>query len=319
MADVLNQSADLYPIRTVSAITGINPVTLRAWERRYGLIKPRRTDTGHRVYSARDIDKINRAIVLVEKGHSISQVAAMLEVASQSSGTPSNVSGNTWKDYQSRMLTAIYGFREDELDEAYNEVLALFSLPVVNKSLIVPLLKHLGDRWESGDGSVAEEHFFAFYLRNKLGARFHHRGQRNLGPLLISACLPGESHETGLMLFSLAALDRGYRLVNLGANMPLEDLPLAAKRASADALVLSGRMEPDVDVLGPRLASLVRRSPVPVFVGGQISGRHRDLIERVGAKALGDDIDHALNRLEEGFTTKVDKQHRDNASTLPNR
>lgn len=309
MTDVLNQSADLYPIRTVSAITGINPVTLRAWERRYGLIKPRRTDTGHRVYSARDIDKINRAIVLVEKGHSISQVAAMLEVASKSAATPVDVSGNTWADYRSRMMAAISGFREDELDDIYNEVLALFSLPVVNKSLIVPLLKQLGERWESGAGSVAEEHFFAFYLRNKLGARFHHRGQRNLGPMLVSACLPGESHDTGLLLFSLGALDRGYRLVNLGANMPLEDLPLVARRASADGLVLSGRIDPEQDVLGPRLSSLVRRSPVPVFVGGQVSTRHRDMIERTGAKALGDDIEHALNRLQDQFGDRDKRQH----------
>lgn len=309
MADVLNQSADLYPIRTVSAITGINPVTLRAWERRYGLIKPRRTDTGHRVYSARDIDKINRAIVLVEKGHSISQVAAMLEAAAASPASPDEVSGSTWHDYQSRMLTAVSGFREDDLDEIYNEVLALFSPPVVNRKLIVPLLEEIGERWEAGTGSVAEEHFFAFYLRNKLGARFHHRGQRNLGPLLVSACLPGESHETGLLLFSLAALDRGYRLVNLGANMPLEDLPLAARRASADGLVLSGRMEPEADVLGPRLRSLVSRSPVPVFVGGQVSTRHRELIEGTGARALGDDIEHALARLEENFAAKSARQH----------
>jgi len=309
MTDVLNQSADLYPIRTVSAITGINPVTLRAWERRYGLIKPRRTDTGHRVYSARDIDKINRAILLVEKGHSISQVAAMLEAASMSSGNPDEIAGSNWDDYQSKMLTAISAFREDQLDEIYNEVLALFSPPIVNRNLIVPLLEMLGNRWESGAGSVAEEHFFAFYLRNKLGARLHHRGQRNLGPLLISACLPGESHETGLLLFSLAALDRGYRLVNLGANMPLEDLPLVARRASADGLVLSGRMDPDEDILGPRLRSLVSRSPVPVFVGGQVSAKHRELIVRNGARALGDDIEQALTRLKENFAVKMASQH----------
>lgn len=309
MTDVLNQSADLYPIRTVSAITGINPVTLRAWERRYGLIKPRRTDTGHRVYSARDIDKINRAIVLVEKGHSISQVAAMLEATSDAAQGLSEGSGNTWKDYQSRMLTAISGFREDDLDEIYNEAMALFSLPVVNRNLVVPLLKFLGDRWESGAGSVAEEHFFAFFLRNKLGARFHHRGRRNLGPLLVSACLPGESHETGLLLFSLAALDRGYRLVNLGANMPLEDLPLVLKRAHADGLILSGRMDPDEDILGPRLRSLVSRAPVPVFVGGQVSVKHRDMIERTGARALGDDIEHALARLSEKYAGKTSEQH----------
>lgn len=305
MTELLQQTADLYPIRTVSAITGINPVTLRAWERRYGLVKPRRTDTGHRVYSARDIDKINRAIALVERGHSISQVAAMLEAASNSVAAPDDVAGNTWSDYRTRMLTAISAFREDELDEIYNEILALFSLSIVNSEVIVPLLKQLGERWETGAGSIAEEHFFAFYLRNKLGARFHHRGQRNLGPLLISACLPRDSHEAGLLLFSLAALDQGYRLVNLGANMPMEDLPMVARRAGADGLVLSGRMQPENDILGRQLAQLVHRSPVPVFIGGRVSTRHHDRIEQSGAFALGDDIEHALSRLENHFSKPV--------------
>ncbi len=304
MAELLKPTAEVYPIRTVSAITGINPVTLRAWERRYGLVKPRRTETGHRVYSARDIDKINRATMLVGKGHSISQVATMLEVAQESSQQPDNVAGNSWADYRSRMFTAIAAFREDELDDIYNEVLALFSLDVVQRQLIIPLLKHLGERWESGAGSVAEEHFFAFYLRNKLGARFHHRGQRNLGPLLVTACLPGESHETGLLLFSLAALDRGFRLVNLGADMPLEDLPLVARRAVADGLVLSGHMEPQAENLGAKLQALVRRAPVPVFVGGQISARHPDLIEKSGGIVLGEDIEDALGRLESQFSSR---------------
>ncbi len=302
MAEAFVETADLYPIRTVSAITGIKPITLRAWERRYGLIKPRRTESGHRVYSARDIDKINRAVLLVDKGHSISHVAQMLEASGQTDSAEGTEQTDAWKSYSERMLNCISAFREDELDELYNEALALYSSRVVNRQVVVPLLEKLGSRWKSGAGTIAEEHFFAFYLRNKLGARFHHHARRNLGPLLITACLPGESHETGLLLFSLAALDRGYRLVNLGPNMPLDELPLVARRAGAHGLVLSGRVDPAREVLEAALPKLVDSAAVAVFVGGQVSSRNHDAIERAGATVLGDDIDKALIRLETHYS-----------------
>ncbi len=303
MSEILKETADLYPIRTVSAITGINPVTLRAWERRYGLIKPHRTDTGHRVYSARDIDKINRAILLVNKGHSISQVARMLEAPDARHNLAEGPGGDVWMSYRQRMLTSICAFREDELDDLLNEALALHASALVNSNLIVPMLQELGSRWKSGEGTVADEHFFVFYLRNKLGARFHHHGRRNLGPLLVTACLPGETHETGLMLFSLAALDRGYRLVNLGANMPLDEMPLVAQRAGAHGVVLSGRVDPARQVLEEGLPVMIRKTTVPVFVGGQVSVTKREQILRCGGTPLGDNIEKALLRLESSFAS----------------
>ncbi len=311
MAELLTQSADLYPIRTVSAITGINPVTLRAWERRYGLVRPHRTETGHRVYSARDIDKINRAVLLINKGHSISLVARMLERPGESGDANDVPGGNVWERYRDRMLTSICAFREEELDELLNESLALYSSIVVNRNLIVPVLTELGNRWQAGTGTVAEEHFFVFYLRNKLGARFHHHGHRNLGPLLVTACLPGEAHETGLLLFSLAALDRGYRLVNLGSNMPLNELPLVAKRSGAHGLVLSGRADPGKQFFEDELPAMVASSPVPVFVGGRISIDRNASIESGGATPLGDEIERALTRLDAWFHSQdVDEKPR---------
>ena len=91
---------------------------------------------------------------------------------------------------------------------------------------------------------MAEEHFFGFYLRNKLGARFHHRPQTQTGPRLMLACLPGDLHEIGLLLFALEACDHGFQTVLLGANMPLDELPAAVNKTKSEALVLSGVIEP---------------------------------------------------------------------------
>ena len=66
--------SELFPIRTVASLTGVNAITLRAWERRYGLIKPVRTDSGHRLYTQVDIDTIHQVVALLDKGVAISQV-----------------------------------------------------------------------------------------------------------------------------------------------------------------------------------------------------------------------------------------------------
>ena len=217
----------LYTIGTVSKLTGVGAITLRAWERRYGLIRPVRKESGHRLYTRQHIDQINRITALTQQGMRISQIRPeMLE--SEAADAQSGPDADKWKDYLNSMMAAIISFDEERLEEIYNEALSLYPIGVVTRRLLAPLLVELGLRWENGEGNIAEEHFFAFYLRNKLGARYHHRGRGNQGPLILVAGLPGEHHEIGLLLFALAAHESGYRVLPLGANMPLRDLSVVA-------------------------------------------------------------------------------------------
>jgi DNA-binding transcriptional MerR regulator/methylmalonyl-CoA mutase cobalamin-binding subunit len=292
------QGASLYPIRTVSTLTGVHTVTLRAWERRYGLIRPVRTASGHRLYTQAQIDLINRVLVLLDKGIPISQVRAALDSTIEPAAAR-EPQASPWARYRERMVSAITRFDENGLEEAYNEALSLYPVDLVTRHLLLPLLVELGTRWETAEGSVAEEHFFGVYLRNKLGARFHHRPRGNTGPRLLLACLPGELHEIGVLLFALAAHDHGYRVILLGANTPLEDLPTAVRRAAIDLIVLSGSIEPESGLLDERLPKLVGAARIPVCVGGLTSVKHRDTIVAAGAIALGADIEPGLRRLRE--------------------
>jgi len=205
------REASLYPIRTVSTLTGVNTVTLRAWERRYGLIRPTRTASGHRLYTQAQIDLINRVLVLLDKGIAISQVRAALDSTVEPQA-PGEAQAGPWQRYLERMVSAIVRFDENGLEESYNEALSLYPVDMVTRHLLLPLLTELGQRWETAEGSIAEEHFFGVYLRNKLGARFHHRARGNTGPRLLLACLPGELHEIGVLLFALSAHDNGFRI-----------------------------------------------------------------------------------------------------------
>ncbi|MCP5153206.1 MAG: MerR family transcriptional regulator [Ectothiorhodospiraceae bacterium] len=301
------EEGHLYPIRTVATLTGVNPVTLRAWERRYGLVRPRRTGKGHRLYSADDIERVRRIVDMLGEGIPVSRVATALaappgmEREERPSEVPAEIA-DVWEGYRARMLDAVARFAEAPLDAVYSEALSLYPVDVVTTRLICPVLAALGARWSEREAGIAEEHFFGVYLRNKVGARFHHLSTQASGPRLVAACLPGERHETGLLLFSLSAAARGYRPILLGADLPLEQVAMVAARTGARAVVLSGSVEPAPEVLATALPALTAGVRVPVLVGGPVSVRHRARIEAAGAMALGQAIQTALARIDQAVT-----------------
>ena len=296
------KSHNLFPIRTVASLTGVNSITLRAWEKRYGLIKPVRTDKGHRLYTQENIDMINEVVDLLGKGIPISQVSHAL--AQRHTPVEDTIS-DAWHGFLNRMISAIRAFDEQTLDSIYSEVLALYPIDIVTHRLIIPLLEELGRRWETAEAGVAEEHFFGVFLRNKLGARFHHGIPNATGPRLLAACLPGENHDNGLLLFALSAQSRGLRVTLLGSNMPLAELPMAALRSKAEAIVLSGSINLDLHPILDDIEQLVKGVNVPVYIGGKSSTIYFDDIVRVGAIPLGDDITQGIKRITSELEKKV--------------
>jgi DNA-binding transcriptional MerR regulator/methylmalonyl-CoA mutase cobalamin-binding subunit len=290
------------PIRTVANLTGINPVTLRAWERRYNLITPRRTPKGHRLYTEHDVELIKQVLELLDQGISISQVKPLLEQSpGQQHGTALAETGDVWKDYQQKMLSAVERFDEHVLDSTYNDALSLYPVDVVNQRLVSPLLRIIGEHWKERETGIVEEHFFSVYLRNKLGSRIHHLNQRSSGPLLLLACLPGEYHEIGLLLFALATVNFGYRVLVLGSNTPLDQLPKVLQQQSCTGIVLSGSARPLRGLFDSELPELVKNSDIPVFVGGRTAAKHQQKIEDAGAICLGESISAGLKLMSQLF------------------
>jgi DNA-binding transcriptional MerR regulator len=291
-----------YSIGAVSEMTGVNSVTLRAWERRYGLIQPERTPKGHRLYSREDINLIEAILEYLERGLSISKVADQIKQKVDQEEGPDT--GDAWGGYLHRMIDAIGHFDEAVLDAIYNEAMSLYPVDVVTRKLIKPLLIELGERWLRSQGDpdqvpIAEEHFFSVFIRNKLGARFHHQNAQNTGPRLIAACLPGEHHEFGLLLFALSAHARGYRLVLLGSDMPLNELAIVAHRTDADGVVLSGSNRLTCMEFNAPLKALVNDLSLPVFIGGEVSERCGAEIGVTEAEIIGADLVDGLKRIKQ--------------------
>jgi DNA-binding transcriptional MerR regulator len=295
LTEPTQQPCSFLPIRTVADLTGINPVTLRAWERRYDLITPRRTPKGHRLYTENDVEQIKQVLELLDKGISISQVKPLLaQPLEQQDETALVENANVWNDYQQKMLRAVERFDEQVLDSTYSDALSLYPVDVVNQRLVSPLLRTIGEHWKERDAGIAEEHFFSVYLRNKLGSRIHHLNQRSSGQLLLLACLPGEYHEIGLLLFALATVNFGYRVLVLGSNTPTEQIPKVLQQQPCAAVVLSGAARPSRGLFDSELPELVKSSAVPVFVGGITADRHQPKIDAAGAIYLGDSISAGL-------------------------
>ncbi len=293
-----SENVALYPIRTVAAQTGVTAVTLRAWERRYGLIRPQRTPKGHRLYTAADIARIQGILALLEQGISIGQVKPLLETATSTlRRPPAAPSAGVWPEYRARMLRAIELFDEAALDSAYNDALSLYPVDLVIRNLAVPVLRHLGERWEAHATGVAEEHFFSVYLRNRIGSHVHHSNARGNGPRLLLACVPGEYHDLGLLLFALNAVSHGYRVLLLGANLPVTQVPAVLARRQCEAVVLSGSAQSGGTLLEKQLPELVQSVAIPVFIGGELAARHGEAIANAGAIVAGDDLSEALRQI----------------------
>ncbi len=305
---------ECFPIRAVAAMTGVSAVTLRAWERRYALVVPARTESGHRLYSSADVAQIRRIVQLLERGVAVGRVASLLSQGlptDEVGSLPEDVIHHTrppqaqdpdeppgWHQYRERLMKAISGFDEPQLNAVYNEALSLYPLDVVNERLVIPTLRALGERWSERPAGIAEEHFFSSFLRNKLGARFHHLSMNSAGPKLVAACMPGERHELGLLMFCLAATQHGYRAVMLGPSVPTPAMPPAIQAVDGQALVLSTSVAPNAQTLRD-LTKLVLDVQVPVFVGGISAGAGVRALHATGVNCVGKLFVPALRSIDE--------------------
>ena len=297
----------LFPIRILSEKTTVGTSTLRAWERRYGLLTPERTPKGHRLYSQNDVKRVNKILDLLDDGHSLPAITDMLstntDYEGDSAANPAEKlrtgdGSSVWTNFIETTLDATRDFNIERMDEIYNEATSLYPIDLVIARLIQPVLDKLGKAWiEHPERGIAEEHFYTSWLKNRIGARFHHSYSHAKGTRIVCACLPGSFHEVGLMLFALSALSRGYRVLYFGADLPLNQLNYIAQRSAAKAIVLGAHMQltPEINT---ELVTLVSEQDVPVFIGGYDENIDSDAVQDNGGVLLGSNIPVALRIFE---------------------
>lgn len=308
-----------FPIRELVQRTGVNASTLRAWENRHGILKPQRTPSGHRLYSQEDVLRVRRLQELLVQGLGLGEISEVLErdgseVARDLSEANAPVAAiglnPPWKGQVLETLRALADFSTDRLDEIYNEACALYPINVVTQELLIPVLQQLGLRWDKRPSGIAEEHFFSAWLRNKLGARLHHSQVVKQGRPIILACLPEESHEIGLLIFSLGVLDLGYRVIYLGANMPTRQIINVSQQTHAQGIVLVGQGSNLHDAVVNDVAWLAGNAGIPVFIGSHASVQGKEQFEHAGALPLGNNISLGLRLLKSQLTGHPNRTRR---------
>ena len=232
---------------------------LRAWERRYGLLHPTRSDGGYRLYSPRDEQRVAAMRAHLERGLSASEAARLTLDQAADDVPPSNT---PVLERGTQELRAAL----DELDEAgahaaLDRLLAELSVETVLREAVLPYLRELGDRWQRGEASIGQEHFATGVLRGRLLGLARGWGRAGRAHALL-ACAPGEHHELALIAFGLALRDRNWRISYLGPDTPLETVMEVAQTLVPDAVVIAATTAPRLERKQPALAALGRAFPL---------------------------------------------------------
>ncbi|WP_277759260.1 MerR family transcriptional regulator [Pseudomonas sp. A34-9] len=222
------------PIREVARQTGVNAITLRAWERRYGLVVPQRTPKGHRLYSAEHVQQILTILTWLNRGVAVSQVKPLLDAPQAFSESVEN----DWQRLRQTLLTAVTQLNERSLDDSVNQAMALYPPRTLCEQLLMPLLAELEQRWQGQFGAQMERVFFYSWLRSKFGARIYHNNrQLNGAPLLLinHSDLPLEPH-LWLCAWLISSADCPVQVFDW--PLPAAELALAIEHLQARGVLL---------------------------------------------------------------------------------
>lgn len=269
-------------IGELSKRVGVSPELLRAWERRYGLLRPARSAGGLRLYSPADVERVALMQQHLADGMAAAEAAALAvrdrvdEEAARTALHPAAM--------RDELATALDAFDEPRAQAILDRLLALATVETLLAEVVVPYLQELGERWKRGEASVAQEHFASGVLRGRLLGLARGWGL-GLGPVAVLACLPGEQHDLGLIAFGLALRSQGWRIVYLGPDSPLDTVADVSRQLEPSLVVLNAVSRERVRPVLSKLRALARRHTVAL---GGAAAEDRTL-EKNGILALTGD------------------------------
>ena len=263
----------LLRIGELSRRLGVSDHVLRAWENRYGLLRPVRSAGGFRLYSEADAGRVRRMQALLGRGLSAAEAArAVLDEDGAPAGSlaaPADSPPTTAAlgDLSGLLRQALESFDEPAAQAILDRLMSELSTTAVLRDVVVPYLTGLGERWESGEVSIAQEHFASQVLRGRLAGLARGWGGGN-GPRTVLACPSGELHDLGLMIFGIALRQRGWRIAYVGSDTPLEELTRVVEATRPELVVLAvtvpGGLEPHL----ADLTTLARLAPLALAGAG---------------------------------------------------
>jgi DNA-binding transcriptional MerR regulator/methylmalonyl-CoA mutase cobalamin-binding subunit len=228
-------------MKAVCQLTGLSPDTLRAWERRYGAVQPKRDGNGRRVYEGAEVARLRLLRQAVDLGQPIHRAArlstAELESLLREAREGEPAQGLT--NLVVRLLDAVANYRPDLCDEILGRAITGLSPRDAVHFVLTPALVQAGSRWHAGEFSAAQEHLLTASVERLVMATLHTFQKSARGPGMVFGTLAGERHAIGSLLAAFLAASQGVRCIYLGADLPPAELAQAAVRSGAAVVVLS--------------------------------------------------------------------------------
>ncbi|HKY57591.1 MAG TPA: MerR family transcriptional regulator [Aeromicrobium sp.] len=283
----------MYSIGHAADQVGISPATLRAWERRYAVVQPTRTDGDYRIYSADDIRVLRSMKELIDAGWS-SRFAAQeaLRRRSEPAGLSPEAATDSG-DLPSQFVAATAALDSRQLEELLDRMFAQGSFELVVENHLFPSLRAIGDAWASGRVTVAGEHLASHAVGRRLAAAFDAAASAPGARRILMGLAPGSHHELGLYAFAVAARRRGLAVDYLGADVPVPDWVAACAGPEVAGVVLAVPTERDVAAVGEVVAALRTAHPnLVIATGGTATDEGPQ-----GVLRLDDDIPPAVQAL----------------------
>ena len=290
-------------IKTVASQTGLTQFIIRAWEKRYDVVTPLRTETNRRLYSDADILRLTLLRLATEAGHNIGRIAKLpSEELLELIGTGGTVAQlpriakevvpqeTSLRFYIASCIAAVKQFEAQALESTLFAASVAFSQPIFLEKLITPLMQEVGAQWKAGTLRIAHEHLTVAVVRTLLGNICQGSDISPSMPNLVVATPRGQLHEIGALIAGTTAASQGWQVTYLGPNLPAEEIVGCAVQNGAKAIGLSIVYPTDDPHLANELRKLRRgiQEGIALFVGGSGASAYDPVISAIGAVRIND-------------------------------
>ena len=296
LSNFISMTEMQYSMKAAATSTGLSPHVIRIWEKRYGAVNPNRSESNRRRYTEADLERLRLLKAATLAGHNIGQIAQLRqdqlrELAGAAIPVADIVTTDPLspKRFVQRALDATKALNAAALDQALADGAVTLGTQGLLQKVVAPLAHRIGDLWQSGDLTAAQEHFATSLIRNFLGHHSRPFATADSAPGIVVATPVGQLHELGAVIVATAAANLGWRVINLGVSLPAAEIAAAALRGRTRAVALSIVFPASDPKVAEELRNLRRLLPVDtaILIGGRAAPNYSATIEEIHAITCG--------------------------------
>lgn len=292
-----------YSIKVVSMRTGLSAHAIRAWERRYNAVSPKRDSNNRRYYTENDIDRLSLLKKATDAGFGISQLIDSSDEELQElissmniidlplrnnqpqSETKINLPETSYENYVESFMNALEQMDAKTLENVLIQSETDYGLNGMIENVLVPLMEEIGECWRKGNLRISHEHLASHVIRTFLGGELATHKSSPSAPNVLVTTPVDQWHDIGALILAVTAASEGWNVTYLGANLPSEEIAGSVKQNNCRAVILSIVYPEDDPVLVQEIRKLKRSIPdnVAVVAGGRASLSYKKVLDEIGA------------------------------------